>query len=187
MTAAAFALAISPFAAANAHPIANPAGAGAAVLVSSTENVIAQYLGTTADYTSLLYLVRPGDTDLYLFNNQADPTGKQVNLGSFALGTELVFKLVVLDTGNTFFSGLASRNPDSHAHAAVESNFGAPGTTLVSFEDLYNGSFDYNDLSFSFTGTMAGGVPEPATWALMIIGFGGVSFAMRRRRIAALA
>lgn len=33
----------------------------------------------------------------------------------------------------------------------------------------------------------AGGVPEPAAWALMIAGFGGVGMAVRRRRAIALA
>jgi hypothetical protein len=31
------------------------------------------------------------------------------------------------------------------------------------------------------------GVPEPATWALMLLGFGGIGFAMRRSRKPALA
>ncbi|NUR45336.1 MAG: PEP-CTERM sorting domain-containing protein [Sphingomonas sp.] len=30
-------------------------------------------------------------------------------------------------------------------------------------------------------------VPEPATWALMLLGFGGVGLALRRRRKPALA
>jgi hypothetical protein len=30
-------------------------------------------------------------------------------------------------------------------------------------------------------------VPEPATWALMLLGFGGIGLAMRRRRRPALA
>jgi hypothetical protein len=30
-------------------------------------------------------------------------------------------------------------------------------------------------------------VPEPATWALMLIGFGGIGMAMRRRRRPVLA
>lgn len=30
-------------------------------------------------------------------------------------------------------------------------------------------------------------VPEPATWAMMLLGFGGIGFAMRRRRQPALA
>ena len=31
------------------------------------------------------------------------------------------------------------------------------------------------------------GVPEPATWAMMLLGFGAVGIAMRRRRVAALS
>jgi hypothetical protein len=31
------------------------------------------------------------------------------------------------------------------------------------------------------------GVPEPATWAMMLLGFGGIGFAMRRRRRPVLA
>lgn len=37
------------------------------------------------------------------------------------------------------------------------------------------------------TFAIAGGVPEPATWALMIAGFGATGAALRRRRAAALA
>ncbi|HEX7947292.1 MAG TPA: PEPxxWA-CTERM sorting domain-containing protein, partial [Phenylobacterium sp.] len=28
-----------------------------------------------------------------------------------------------------------------------------------------------------------GGVPEPATWAMMILGFGGIGAVLRRRRV----
>jgi hypothetical protein len=34
----------------------------------------------------------------------------------------------------------------------------------------------------SFGTTSVPGVPEPATWAMMLFGFGGVGFAMRRRK-----
>jgi hypothetical protein len=30
--------------------------------------------------------------------------------------------------------------------------------------------------------SVAGAVPEPATWALMLVGFGGIAFALRRRK-----
>jgi hypothetical protein len=36
-------------------------------------------------------------------------------------------------------------------------------------------------------GGRGGGIPEPATWAMMILGFGGVGAVLRRRRKAALA
>ena len=35
--------------------------------------------------------------------------------------------------------------------------------------------------------TLNGGVPEPASWALMLLGFGGLGAALRQRRRAALA
>jgi hypothetical protein len=109
--------------------------------------------------------------------------GDTASLGSFAAGTILTFRLHVNNTGYDFFSGSAASNPDATAHARVETNW-APGKTLVSFEDLYGGPFDYNDLSFSFTNTIGTptGVPEPETYALMLAGLGVVGYAARRRR-----
>jgi hypothetical protein len=34
-------------------------------------------------------------------------------------------------------------------------------------------------------GGLVHGVPEPATWALMVLGFGFAGYVLRRRRIAA--
>jgi len=41
--------------------------------------------------------------------------------------------------------------------------------------------------SLSGNGTFYPAVPEPATWGMMLLGFGGIGFAMRRRRQPALA
>ena len=43
------------------------------------------------------------------------------------------------------------------------------------------------DFTGAWLTTFSGGVPEPSTWALMLLGFGAVGYAMRRRRTAALA
>src|SRR5690606_12312665 len=94
----------------------------------------------------------------------------------------LLFRLNV--PNYDFFTGPASRNPDGGIHARVETDW-LPGETLVSFEDLFNGAFDYNDLSFSFTNTQAAGaVPEPAAWAMMIGGFALAGGMMRQRKSA---
>jgi hypothetical protein len=47
--------------------------------------------------------------------------------------------------------------------------------------------FDLDNVSFQGAQGQVPGVPEPATWATMILGFGAVGMLMRRRRQMALA
>jgi hypothetical protein len=167
---------------AQAFPIAAPGSEGFVVYVASTGEVTARYEGNSADFSNDLYLENTG---AFVFNNHASAVGSEVVLGSFAAGTELLFRLRVNDTGQDFFTGAASRNPDANPHARVQSDW-EPGRALVSFEDLFNGPFDYNDLSFSFTNT-AGAIdpppiPEPGTYALMLAGLAATAFVARRRR-----
>ncbi len=162
-----------------ALPIAAPGTEGLKVIVSSTSHVIATYEGNTAAYSNDLRL-----NGNLIFNNHATSVGSTADLGSFAPGTELIFELFVHDTGYSFFTGPASRNPDSNAHARVQANW-QPGVTLVSFEDLFNGPFEFNDLSFSFTNTTSSGstpVPEPNPLLLMLVGIGLIGLMVRLRR-----
>lgn len=158
-----------------AFPIADPGTEGFLVIASGGD-VVATYEGNSASYSNDLYLV---NTNTFIFNNHASAVGSTVDLGTFAAGTELLFKLHVNNTGDNFFSGPASRNADNNAHARVQSDW-QPGVTLVSFEDLLNGPFDYNDLSFSFTNT-TNAIPEPETYALLLAGLGVVGAIARRR------
>jgi len=164
---------------AQAFPIAAPGTEGLRVIATGGE-VKATYQGTSAAYSDDLRLQNT-DPFTFVFNNQANSPGDTVSLGTFAPGTELVFLLFVQNTENGFFSGPASRNSktDGQAHARVQADW-EPGTTLVSFEDLYNGPFDYNDLSFSFTNTAAA-VAEPPITALVLAGLGVIGVVARRR------
>jgi hypothetical protein len=59
--------------------------------------------------------------------------------------------------------------------------FNSGGIRSVAFDGFQMG---VDNFSFD-TGSTLGGVPEPMTWALMIIGFGVIGGAMRRRGSAA--
>ncbi len=63
----------------------------------------------------------------------------------------------------------------------------APGTYAINLMGTLTGN-----VAGSYSGTLnvarvSGAVPEPATWAMMLLGFAGVGFAMRRRRQPVLA
>ena len=59
-----------------------------------------------------------------------------------------------------------------------------PGAAQTDFFSVNpNGSFQLDNGTFSTTAA----VPEPATWAVMMVGFGGLGVAMRSRRKALVA
>ena len=152
-------------------------------------DIIAYFAGHTAGYTNFLRLEVNGvDTGLEGLNNQVTALGTSFNFGPVQAGDQLVFKIRVSNTGEFFYSK-RSLNPDGITHifssAYAGGDFGIPAGTYVGFEDLNGGGDkDYDDLRFVFTNVGGGevGVPEPATWAMLITGFGLVGVSVRRRR-----
>ncbi len=162
---------------------------------ASNGTVVAYFLGgNTIRYESELGLRVNGiDVGTFGLNNKTSALGDSFDFGGVLVnaGDELVFRLSVLSTGNEFFSK-RSLNPDGITHiystAYGGGDYGVPAGTYVAFEDVLLGGtyedFDYNDLEFAFTnvrGQEVPGIPEPASWALMIAGFGMVGLASRRR------
>ena len=59
------------------------------------------------------------------------------------------------------------------------------GGLTVRYQGIYSTALGISD--GSAIGTPTPPVPEPATWAMMLIGFGATGYALRRRRRAAIA
>jgi hypothetical protein len=168
---------------------------GGQIIVQQDGDVIAEFLGDFAGFTSNLFLFSPANGLGTLFtNNGGSIAGEQINLGTYTAGTELIFGLFVNDTGNTFYTGAGALNPDQMPHAQVITDplvdipvmlallpTWNPGETIVGFEDIFGGGdFDYNDLVYSFTNVAVQQVPEPVT--MLLVGTGAVGLAVRNRR-----
>lgn len=80
--------------------------------------------------------------------------------------------------------------PGTWVHYAGVANIAVAGNYVTSF--TYNsgpapaGDFVV-DRAYIVAGDVTGGIPEPGTWALMILGFGGAGAALRQRRKTAIA
>jgi hypothetical protein len=84
-------------------------------------------------------------------------------------------------SGSVFNGGVGSTT-DPNSNPIVTLNFDSSIQDNIGGLKLIS---QYN--AFEVDNFVIGAVPEPATWALMLLGFGGIGLAMRRRRKPALA
>ena len=83
-------------------------------------------------------------------------------------------------SGTLFHSTATSTNLDWQIFSG---NFVATGADTLSFTNLTGGPNE----GILLDAVSVAAVPEPATWAMMLLGFGAIGFAMRRRRSPPLA
>lgn len=154
----------------------------------------------------------PGGTNAYALgassSSGARPAfGSTGNFGSvlgggswttnFAATSLFSFVLGSLDTYNSLTLHFANNTSLTYAGGQIINDLSFPSGNQIS--GFTNGVVTYNthggpaivgatftsgQNSFEFDNLARGGVPEPATWALMILGFGAIGGALRQRRVS---
>jgi hypothetical protein len=172
-------------------PVYSPKGTPSAtpnVFVSTgAGDVTAWFAGFDAGYSSTIGMAVNGVLgSTFCLPNKTTAVGTSCTLGTVADGDIIEFVLRVQNTRTDYWT-TAAKNPGGLNHAwstpYAGGDFGIPAGVFVGFEDLPRlGDKDYNDHRFVFAFPGSGVVPEPATWAMLIAGFGLVGAAMRRRR-----
>jgi hypothetical protein len=121
------------------------------------------------------------------FSCMTGPCGTIQDIANFRVGAQSIANFFSLTGGN-------NTSPISFDLASIDSigtlganilAFTATGTLRYDGFDATPGTFVFTtqgNTTTSFSATaLTAAVPEPATWALMILGMGAVGFAMRRR------
>jgi hypothetical protein len=158
------------------------------LVVAADGEVIIYFAGQSAAFDSVLNLIEPVVIGPF-FHNHMTAVGAALSLGTFNAGDVLRFRMDVLSTGQEYFTGPASGNPDNVIHVAhgtwaADTDVPVNGI-LLGWEDVFGGGdFDYNDNSFVFTNVASKViVPEPSMLALVGAGLALLVVARRKRRL----
>jgi hypothetical protein len=141
------------------------------------------------------------DSNGFLAIGSATENFGTLNLSGIPFTYNTLFTLLVNFTlpagtpgGGTVYSAVVGGSVTNSTTGGVLFDFNNTPQTI----NYTGGSFTLaiNDVSVNsselptntaITGTIRTAVPEPATWALMLLGFGGIGLTMQRRRRPALA
>lgn len=153
---------------------------------TSTNSYLFSYLVNNTSSTASRVTVFGFDTNPNI--TSATSTGVFPNVSSGQLAS---YNLeVCFDSGNTkncnSSTGGAGIANGTSGNGTLALNFGSlpESIQLSNFLDRYQG---VGTDGISAEGHPVGAVPEPATWAMMLLGFGGIGMTIRRRRKATLA
>jgi len=142
-------------------------------------NVAATFTGI-GDASNAFFAQDANFVPLTSLSANVPATGQTFDFGSgFNFWSSQAFGTSGFKTGNDFiaFTGLGGySNPSNLANTAVSVYYYATSPFASSGGDVIIS----NAVDTSFSASVAA-VPEPATWALMLLGFGAIGYSMRRR------
>jgi hypothetical protein len=160
--------------------------------LSVTGNGVAQVDGSSGGFTDVT-IAPLSNIAFTAFKFNLGMPGKGGYTGAFTFDAMLTFVGGATQTFDNFVAG--------NGNGANRFTFAAQGSELINqiflsdLEAIYtknsNGSIISGPVDFdnikqaSFNFDAVSGVPEPATWAEFILGFGAIGVALRRRRCAA--
>lgn len=137
-------------------------------------DLTATFLGSDAGYNSnFLLFVNGEQRDVTISNTSKE--GTTFDFGSVQAGDKISFGLDVLNTKETWLSN--GSNSDSMQH--FQTSVSEKGELIIGVEDLKGlGDKDFNDVMVSLENVSP--VPEPETYAMLLVGLGVLAFSARK-------
>ncbi|MFL6761108.1 MAG: FxDxF family PEP-CTERM protein [Sphingomicrobium sp.] len=163
---------------------AGSTSANAANIITSINSTTLNSTGTSGPFGAVVNTTPFGDTFTFNLNLPSNTNGQ---IGTISLtGTrDINFSSIFIDTAaNAFVKTSSDPNPEVWALMNPIVLTSGPHTLFV------NGSLAAGIANASYSGTLnisPAAVPEPAAWALMLLGFGAIGMTMRRRQRPVLA
>ena len=118
-------------------------------------------------------------------NNYTSVIGQSFNFGRVEAGDVLTFVDYVTGYATWYSDPTLNGGNGNHVYsttaAAGQAFAGSPAGTYVAFEDLTFPGSDFNYFDHAFVFTVAA-VPEPSTWAMMMLGFAALGYLTYRRK-----
>jgi hypothetical protein len=122
------------------------------------------------------YVYAPSPLTSTLAQTFADTAGQLLTISGWAIGDASIED--GLGDVSYFFDGLLLGSPDLSSGNYTQSTFQVTATGSDTFSIQFSNDNSANGLdNFSVTGTGGGAVPEPSTWLLSLVGFGGARVA----------
>lgn len=166
-------------------------GIGSGSFGSSAFNDATFTLTLTGDTSSLLNNILPLSVSTISITGLGSATLNLATRLGFSTSNSAVFFSRAGGSGNDLFDFYVA------SPINLAASFGpVAGNNVFALNQFQNISTTGGNLSFSSAsrvqfagqiGAASGAVPEPATWAMMLVGFGAVGYAMRRQRKNAVA